>query len=339
MNSGNSILKIFLSAFLFPGQLVLGQHYQFSQFYAAPTYLNPAFTGADVCSRASLNYRNQWSGVQGGFTTYQVALDHALSRYKGGIGLQVFKDQTGLGGLTTTQINALYAYEIRINKQWMGRAGISMGGAQRSVDLGRYTFGDQIARNDPNTSVEAAKGNSIRYFDAGVGALLFSRTSWWGFSAAHINEPNQSLTGDVSALPAELRLHGGYKYTFSESIISGEYRQRHSVTLAFNYKKQAKFNQIDVGLYYNKDILVLGCWYRGIPVFRPIKDYRNNDALVFLFGVSVKKFNFGYSYDLTLSKLTNSSSHGTHELSLSYQFCKTKKKQKRRLVLVSCPKF
>lgn len=320
-------------------QNAYGQHYQFSQFYAAPTYLNPAFTGADVCSRVSLNYRNQWSGIPGGFTTYQASVDHSLSRYKGGIGMQVFRDNTGIGGLSTTALNFLYAYETRLSKKLMGRAGVSAGGVQRRVNIGNFTFGDQIARKDPSSSVEGANVNSTKYFDMALGVVVFSRTSWWGISATHINEPNQSLTGDFSALPAEFKFHGGYKYTFSENIVNGRVKEKHSLTGAFNYKKQAKYNQIDAGLYYNKDILVLGVWYRGIPIFKPVKEYLNNDALVFLFGLTVGKYNIGYSYDWTLSKLTNANTKGTHELSMSYQFCKIKKSQKRRLVVVSCPKF
>ncbi len=337
MSLNTTYIRIILLLACFNG--LQAQHYQFSQFYAAPTYLNPAFTGADVCMRASLNYRSQWSGIPGAFTTYQASVDHSLSRYKGGIGLQFFKDKAGPAGLSTTQVNALYAYETRIKKAVMGRAGISIGGAQRRVDLGSFVFSDQIARKDGSASVEAMNANSINYFDVNAGILIYSRTMWGGFAASHINEPNQSLTGGVSALPAELRFHGGYKYAFNESMVAGNYRQRHSVTAAFNYKKQAKFNQIDIGVYYNKDLLVVGCWYRGIPVFKPIKEYRNNDALVFLFGLSVGKYNIGYSYDYTLSKLSNSNTKGTHELSMSYQFCKIRKSQKRKLIVVSCPKF
>lgn len=320
-------------------QSVRAQHYQFSQFYSAPTYLNPAFTGADVCSRVGINYRNQWAGLQnGGFTTYQASIDHSLTKYKGGIGLQFFKDKTGVGGLNTTQMNVLYAYETRVTKKLMGRAGVSVGGAQRRVDMGNFTFGDQIARRDASPSVEAANENSIKYLDMSVGILVYTRSAWGGIAASHINEPNQSLTGGSSALPAEFKVHGGYKYVFSERIV-GNSHQKESLTFAFNYKKQAKFNQIDLGIYYSKDYLVVGAWYRGIPLFEPVRHYRNNDAIVFLFGLSVAKYNFGYSYDLTLNKLRNSNTRGTHEISMSYQFCKLKKSQKRRLVVVSCPKF
>lgn len=315
------------------------QHYQFSQFYAAPTYLNPAFTGANVCSRLSVNYRDQWSGIPGGFTTYQASFDHTLSRYKSGIGVQFFNDKAGVNGLTTTQVNLLYAYETKINKRLVGRAGVYVGTVQRRVDMGNFVFGDQIARNDAPSSLESINGNSTHYLDVGAGYLLFSRYAWVGVAAAHINEPNQSLTGDNSPLPAEIKVHGGYKYIFNETENSKSARDNNSLTLAMNYKKQQKFNQIDVGIYYSKDLLVIGCWYRGIPIFKPTADYVNNDALVFLFGISLDKYKIGYSYDLTMSKLTNASSRGAHELSVSIQFCKLKRPSKRKLVLVSCPKF
>ena len=32
----------------------------FTQFYANPLYLNPAFAGTARCPRLNLNYRNQW---------------------------------------------------------------------------------------------------------------------------------------------------------------------------------------------------------------------------------------------------------------------------------------
>ena len=35
----------------------------FSQFYANPLYLNPAFAGTNDCPRVNLNYRDQWPGI------------------------------------------------------------------------------------------------------------------------------------------------------------------------------------------------------------------------------------------------------------------------------------
>ena len=41
----------------------LAQDPQFSQFYAAPLYLNPAFAGSAQEARVGINYRNQWPQI------------------------------------------------------------------------------------------------------------------------------------------------------------------------------------------------------------------------------------------------------------------------------------
>ncbi|MDP3556440.1 MAG: PorP/SprF family type IX secretion system membrane protein [Bacteroidota bacterium] len=317
------------------------QNYQFSQFYAAPTYLNPAFTGANACSRLAMNYRNQWSSIPGTFTTYQVSYDHFVKNINSGLGLQFFSDKAGSGNLKTTQFSALYAYQLQINKEFAARAGFSAGGVQRSVDYNSLIFGDQIARGGAATSIEGNSFVRTTYFDASIGMLFYSAQSWLGFSINHINRPNQSLLESSSQLPSDIKVHGGHKFLLegddSESNKKGA--EKNSISVVANYKKQQKFNQLDIGLYYSRNFIVVGAWYRGIPLRKPYPWYRNNDALVFLVGVSADKLNVGYSYDYTVSKLININSGGTHEISMSYQFCSQKKKKKKKAILISCPKF
>lgn len=315
------------------------QNYQFSQFYASPTYLNPAFTGANVCSRVSLNYRNQWAGIPGEFNSYQAAFDHSLKSYKSGIGLQFFSDNAGIGNLKTTQISLLYAYEAKLNKKLMGRGGLSFGSVQRTVDFGAFTFGDQIARQS-NNSVEGFGEGRITYMDIGVGFLVYSASTWLGFSASHINKPDQSLMNEISPLPPELKFHGGYKLKIEEREIGNKYiPQINAVTFAFNFKNQSKFNQLDLGIYYTKNWFVIGAWYRGIPISKPNKQDINTDAFIVLTGLNFGSYKLGYSYDITISKLSNVATNGSHEISLAFQLCSSKKTKKKKNILISCPKF
>ncbi|MCW3076025.1 MAG: hypothetical protein JWO32_634 [Bacteroidetes bacterium] len=334
---GLKIAYLFL-AVLLTGLQGKAQHYQFSQFYAAQTYLNPAFTGATSCTRMTLNCRNQWSNIPGTFTTYQVAVDHYAKSINSGIGLIFFSDKAGSGNLKTTQFSALYAYQLQINRKYALRAGFSAGGVQRSIDYSSLVFGDQIARGGAASSVENIAVKTT-YFDASTGMLFYSENSWAGFSINHINRPNQSLLEQTSKLPGDFKLHGGHKFVLDgdETESGRKNGEKNSVTLAFNYKKQQKFNQFDLGVYYSKNLFVIGTWYRGIPLWKPYSWYQNNDALVLLIGLSADKVNIGYSYDITLSKLSNSSSGGSHEISMSYQICAAKKKKKP--ILISCPKF
>jgi type IX secretion system PorP/SprF family membrane protein len=331
----------YLLSFLSLNLALLAQHYQFSQFYAAQTYLNPAFTGANACSRLAINYRDQWSSIPGTFTSYQVSFDHFVKSANSGIGVLFFGDKAGSGNLKTTQFNLLYAYQLQFNRKVAARVGFSMGGVQRSIDYNALIFGDQIARGGASGSVENLADIKTIYFDAGLGGLVYTSDSWLGVSLGHINRPNQSLMESESKLPGEFKMHGGHKFRL-EGDESGSTRkdaEKNSVTITFNYKKQNKFNQVDLGAYYSRNFFVVGIWYRGIPIRKPYSWYRNNDALVILAGVSTDKFNIGYSYDCTLSKLTNVSSGGSHEVSMSYQFCSGKKKRKKKPILISCPKF
>jgi hypothetical protein len=66
-------------------------------------------------------------------------------------------------------------------------------------------------------------------------------------------------------------------------------------------------------------------------------DEHSCDAFILCLGVSTPKFKVGYSYDITVSKLGNGVSGGSHEVSLGFNFaCKKKPKNFRK---ISCPSF
>ena len=325
------------------------QHNQYSQFYAAQTYLNPAFTGANVCARLTMNYRNQWSAIPGTFSTYQVAFDHSIRRFNSGVGFLVNSDNAGSGSLKSTQFSLLYAYELRFHKKFSARAGFSAGGVQRSIDYSALTFGDQIARGGASSSVENLSTNRTTYFDMGFGILLYSLRDFAGFSVNHLTKANQTLINGTSRLPLEYKFHGGHTFLLGKegsiekkadanAISTMKKSTENSITITFNYKKQEKFNQIDLGFYYSKNIMTYGLWYRGIPLYKPFTWYSSNDAVIALIGITIERLKIGYSYDFTISKLSNVRSAGSNEISVSYQFC-NQKKRKRSTILIHCPKF
>ena len=51
---------------------VYSQDVHFSQFYANPLYLNPAFAGSRICPRIITNFREQWPSVTGDFMSYSI---------------------------------------------------------------------------------------------------------------------------------------------------------------------------------------------------------------------------------------------------------------------------
>ncbi len=68
------------------GETVTAQDPQFSQFYAAPLYLNPAFAGSTGQARVGANYRNQWPAIDANFNTFSAFADFYIEDKNSGCG-------------------------------------------------------------------------------------------------------------------------------------------------------------------------------------------------------------------------------------------------------------
>ena len=314
-----------------------GQDAQFTQFYAQPTYLSPAFAGTSLQSRFGLTFRDQWPSIPGAFMTYNAAWDHYMSNLNSGVGLLVTHDRAGSGALRYTSIAAQYAYEIELKRKVFIRPALQFGFVQHAVDLSKLTFGDQLARGGDLSSYEHANARSIRYGDMGAGVLFFTPKLWLGIGLHHLNEPNQSLLLNESKVPRKFSMHGGYRFRLRSPVIK---KHPESIVAAFNFKSQGKYDQLDLGAYYEREPFYAGLWYRGIPMFKSYAPGEpNNDAIAILVGVVVNDLRIGYSYDLTLSRLS-ARSGGAHELTVTYELADRRRKRamaKRRVV--PCAKF
>src|ERR1700712_1777647 len=93
-------------------ETVTAQDAQFSQFYAAPLYLNPAFAGSTGQARVGLNYRNQWPAIDANFTTFSAYADFYIEDKNSGVGVLINRDREGIFGLTSTSIALQYSYDL-----------------------------------------------------------------------------------------------------------------------------------------------------------------------------------------------------------------------------------
>ena len=299
---------------------------QFSQFYSSNLYLNPAFTGANACGRVNLAYRNQWLGINNIYNTQLLSYDHFVPHLRSGFGGMITRDKAGSGGLTTTNYSFLYGHEIVLSRKVAVRGGLQGTYGRRTIYYKDFIFGDQISRNSMVT-VEDPKG-AVGYFDASAGLLLYTVEGWFGFSTHHLLQPNTALVGGT--------LQAGWNFQPKES--NGILSEQDKYTVAINYKAQGKFDQLDIGAYITRKEIVLGLWYRGIPVLKSYKPgYPNNDAVAILLGYVKDKISIGYSYDLTISWLTPATL-GSHEVTLTYQFCR-KPPPRKKPTTFACPKF
>jgi len=325
----NKFSKIFIavSACIFLSNQASAQDPAFSQFYANPLYLNPAFAGTNECPRVNLNYRDQWPGIGRTYITNSVSYDQHISAIGGGLGILVTQDRAGAGNLNTTFFSLQYSYRLKVNNQFAMKAGFEASYRTIKLDWSELTFGDMIHPRDGfiyGTQEDIDNNPTNKGFpDFSAGLLGYSKNLFFGFAAHHLTTPNQGFISE-SELPTKITAHIGgniplSKYSNNVTTISPN----------FLYQKQQDFQQFNYGVYVNRGPMVGGLWARH--------SLKNIDSFILMLGLIQDSFKFGYSYDITLSNLKNSNTLGAHELSFTlFMPCRSKSKS---FNTISCPQF
>jgi type IX secretion system PorP/SprF family membrane protein len=304
----------------------------FSQFYANPLYLAPSFAGATQEYRLGMNYRNQWPSIPGVFNTYSISFDKAMPNFNSGIGVLATYDVAGSGDLSTTNIGLLYSYDFNINKQWHIRPGVNFKFYYLGLDIYKLIFNSQITGSGTSPSLYPPPFENVADVDFATSALVYNDRIWGGFTLDHLLLPKTSFYGNDSNVPVKFNLFGGIQVLKKTRL---RVKLQEVLSIAMNFQRQAKFYQTDIGLYYYKDPLIFGLWYRGIPLVTS----QAGDAIIGLVGIKTSQLHIGYSYDFTISNLIGSSG-GAHEVSLVYEFTSfTFGSQRKKIRAIPCPEF
>ena len=269
---------------------------QFSQFYSNYLYLAPSFTGLTANNRLALNYRNQWPEIPNGFVTYAVSFDKYFEKFRSGLGLLVMNDEAGSGKLRSVNIGISYSFDFKITQNWHIRPGMSFLFTQRSINFEDLLWNDQIsASGNAGTSSELNPMNKVSDIDFSTSALAYSDRFWFGFTIDHLLHPNQSFyfyeedDANPSLVPIKYSFFGGTKLIKNESLLRPIPT---TFQIAYLFKAQKQYRQLDLGVYWYRSPIVLGFWYRGIPLY---KEVFNRDAFTLLAGYKVKNLSIGYN--------------------------------------------
>ena len=316
---------------------------QFSQFYNSSLVINPAFTGTGECFKVGTNSRTQWLGLSRAFNTSLIYGDVNYEDLNSGFGAMILYDQIGRANLSSLELSGLYSYHFDIAKDIHVSLGIQATYARRSIDYSRLLFEDQftdLAVTEDITADPVRFNTATQYFDLSSGLLVYGDVFWAGAAFHHINEPEQSFFLSPSRLPVRISVHGGLKI---EKTIRKAYGGVTHITFypSILYRREARFDQADYGLYVYIDRFMLGAFYRGI-FFENTEGIINNDAVSFHLGFTTNGWNFYYSYDLTTSRLRLQNTLGSHELSISKTFClgwPYRKKTSKSVKSLPCPEF
>jgi type IX secretion system PorP/SprF family membrane protein len=305
----------------------------FSQFYGNPLYLNPALAGNKICPRLTFNYRNQWPSIPASFITYSAAYDQYVDFLSGGVGLLVVSDQAGDGLLITNSFSGLYSYRLEASRDIVLNAGMQATYQQMSIDDSKLIFADMLT-NGTNTSPDLdlirSSGLTQSFPDFSAGLLVGYRESiYLGFAAHHLTQPDNGFySGSGSRLLMKYTIHAGAIFNLIPATGFDDNRALPSISPNILYQQQGEFRQMNAGLYLNIYPFVAGLWFRY--------NFENPDAAIALLGFEYNQFKIGYSYDYTVSRLTNATG-GAHEVSVAWQFACLERSTK--IKAIKCPTF
>ena len=298
----------------------------FSQFYASPMQLNPAFAGVSAAPRVTTNYRSQHTSYPSAYQTLAISLELPMYRSPSSFGFRMLTDRQLEGLYTSTLAGLVYAYDVRVTQELHARIGLSAGLLTTRIDYNGLIFGDMISPSGDNTLTQEQLASISRTtVDLSSGILMYVKNLYAGFSIEHMNRPEENLlqldNNLYAGRPQRFSLHAGAQVDVKR--YSNPQRPVY-VTPNFLYTSQAQFQQLNLGAYFGYGQFAVGGWYRHA--------FGNPDGFIGAVTFREDIFKIGLSYDAVVSALRSvpGGLGPTLELSVAVDFGDSKEVQRRR---------
>ena len=313
---------------LFFSEHVLSQDVHFSQYYFSPLSLNPANTGNyDGAYRFFGNYRSQWREISDTYNTYSAGADFNFfpSNVHTSAGFIFISDQSG-GNLIVNKVMPSFAIHRSFAK-FKVHLGVQPGVVFKSIDFSKNSFPNQLnwdigSYDNTMPNLETGMSQRITYFDLNVGGGISRRFGKIepeiGYAFFHVNEPKESFFDENNRLP--IRQNGNMAITYYANrflIFSG-----HSM---FGFTKEVTnwVSGLTMEFVLNNNPLYRNSFFAGFMWRSGLE--RNPDAGIATLGFRFEQYTFGFSYDVTQSKLkTSVDSRGAFEIALIYKAFNTR---------------
>lgn len=302
-------LALLMPSYLHSQQIPLYSQYTFNGFL-----INPAIAGSEGYTALNLTAREQWLGIPNSPKTHAVSIQTRMLRdsYIGrslkikkrmqiasrsgrvGLGGYVYNDMSGL--IIRTGFQLTYGYHIRMKESQLS-LGVSVNAYEFRINRQAIVTGEE---DDP--LILETKFNTF-VPDANFGVYYVNRYFYAGASVSDMMQAALKLSGPATTQYKLMRhyfLMAGYKAPVADNF-----------TLEPSFLLKASQNgavQLDIGskVYYKED------YWAGMA-------YRTGNALIFMLGMKVDKYYFGYAFDYSLSHIM-SRTFGTHEFMVAAKF-------------------
>ncbi len=318
---------------------VKAQDPHFSQFFASPLTLNPAFTGKfDGSWRLAANHRDQWPSIPKAYVTSTASIDFPILLKKVpendvfGVGISGLSDASANNILKLNYGSLSMSYHKSLDENGYSTIGAGFQATYSSLnlDVTKLTFEDMLTQNGftGTTSDILTNGNNQSYVDVNAGILYSGSTNgsnnfYLGTSMYHINRPKVSFKDKNWYLGGRVTVHGGGSFPVSQLL---------TVHTSVIHQIQAKASETVLGAALSYSV-------NGGDEDKPVAVYlgtwmRFNDAFIPYLGLEIGGLRIGASYDLNISNLkAASNSRGGSEFSIIYI------KRPADYKGIPCPKF
>lgn len=281
---------------------------QFTQYWAVPTYYNPAAAGAVDFIRIRGAAKLQWVGIERAPRTFAGMADMPVKlgkKHRLGVGVVANSERIGL--YQNLNIGAQVAYKFNALKgQWsVGIQPAYYNSKFRGSDIYIPEGDDFHQPDDPELPSQDVSGNA---FDLSAGVTYAHKYFTVGLSCLHIMQPTVTMDSeggsDTEMLQFQAELPRQAYFT-----ADGNIPLRNSlISLQPSVLVRTDFNDFSaeatMRATYNKFISA------GIG-------YRYREALSVMVAVEFKNFFLGYAYDYPLSAISKASG-GSHEIMAGY---------------------
>ena len=323
---------------LFHGN-VAAQDKLFTQSFAHPVDLNPAFSGAIAGRyRVTMAYRDQWrSIVESPFTTIGIYGDIKITSDKQsddffGAGFSLIADRTAIYNINQNIISLYGSYHKSLNsdKNQYLSAGLNFGIAQRNMNYENIYFNDQFNGLDQYSlnTAEVLPSNNFAFVDLGLGVSYTSDLSDYsslslGLSVDHI--PGSSISFYDHSLDQDIIYPESKLYRKVTTYVSMELASNDYISLLprFTWQQEGPHSMIsaaalvkfDLTNYDNKALHIGG----GFRMNQTSTSSLKPTAVYILTALEIEGLLIGLSHDITTTSLGSlSPGRGAFELSISF---------------------
>ena len=326
-------LIVAIISITFLNQSLNAQDVHFSQYSETPSSINPALIGVKYETRATLNYKNQWSSIGNKYETMAFSFEQTIKHKKLknnylAVAVNIFKDVAGDAQLKSLNPNLGISFLQKINKNMMLSSGIQSGFFYKTIDVSSLHWGEQwngYSYDSNLPSGEKTPRSSVTSFDIGGGLNLnYVQSEGFisskdaarfdiGFSLFHFGLTNNAFISSSEKLNTKFCTYFNGEFSIPNS--------RNAIMPSFLYMRQGPNSEFITGALFK---FILGDPSTYTANKKPFSIsvggyYRFKDAIVPSVLFQLDKYAVGVSYDINISALTPASNRlGGIELMLKY---------------------